>query len=128
MVDGRPTTILLIESDLLLRTVLADRLRGVGYKVIEVLKGEEAFVVLASAVPIDIVLAKRESFVVSAGLDPVTQVRTLHPHIDVIAVSGLSDLAVAICNLCNKLTLTDECAPDEFLAKLSSLMGRRRTL
>jgi DNA-binding response OmpR family regulator len=56
----RVETVLLVESEVLIRMVLSDYLRQCGYRVIEAVSGEEALIVLKSEIPVRIVLSDVE--------------------------------------------------------------------
>ena len=56
MPRSAPATILLVEDEVLVRLVVADRLRSEGMRVIEAKSGDEALWLLASADRIDLVV------------------------------------------------------------------------
>ena len=51
-----PATVLLVEDEVLIRLVVADRLRGAGMRVIEAKNGDEALSLLASTEHIDLIV------------------------------------------------------------------------
>jgi CheY-like chemotaxis protein len=94
--------ILVVEHDILVRTVVAAYLRECGYDVVESAKAEEAIAVLQSDVRIDIVFSEVS---LPGGLDGfglAQRVRREHPGIKVILTAGPERTASSAGDLCEQ--------------------------
>ena len=86
--EPRERTILVVEDEVLVRLALAETLRDRGYAVVEAANADEALSVLASSVPIDVVLTDVN---MPGSLDGVAlgrYVRMTWPELKLIVVSG----------------------------------------
>jgi DNA-binding response OmpR family regulator len=80
-------TILLVEDEVLVRALVADRLRAQGYTVVEAANADEAVAVLGS-VRVGLVLTDIEMPGTLDGVGLARLVRTNHPEVKVILGSG----------------------------------------
>lgn len=91
----RGGTILVVEDEVLVRLSLTETLRDEGYCVLEAANADEAFAVLASSTPLDVVLTDVH---MPGSLDGVAlgrHVRSTRPELKVIVVSGRAAPAAA---------------------------------
>lgn len=87
--DNVPATILVVEDDPILRFALAMELNHAGYRVREARNADEAETVLATGVPVDLVVTDIEMPGLRDGLALARSVRAFHPNVRVIVVSGI---------------------------------------
>lgn len=80
--------VLVVEDEILIRIVLADRLRDAGFEVVEALNGDEAVAILSAGAPIDLVLTDVRMPGATDGLDVLHFVQRTRPGIPVIVTSG----------------------------------------
>src|SRR5580692_10045431 len=93
-------SLLLVEPDVISRTVLADYLRGCGYIVHESITAVEALEALGSELPIDIVLAEIHEIGTMTGFELAHAIRKNHPSVDVILTSSVVNTAEKCHELC----------------------------
>ncbi len=122
-----PGTILVVEPDILVRMVIADYLRGCGYKVLEGVTADDVKAVLGSGKQIDIIFAEVQ---LSGGMDGfglAQWVRDNHSGIDVILTSGAAKAAEKAGDLCDDGPLAKPYHPQEVYRRIKILLERRRT-
>jgi DNA-binding response OmpR family regulator len=143
-----PSTVLVLEPDILVRMSIADYLRDCGYKVIEGVTADDVLAVLESGQKIDIISAeaqlngdqsRRRSRARSAsvpvsgwprnmdGFGLAQWVHEKHPDIDVILTSGVARAAKKAGDLCNEGPLGKPYHPQEVVRRINILLERRRT-
>ena len=94
-------TILLVEDEILVRTVIADYLRTCGYKVIEAVGADEAILVLTRPdIAVDIVFSDVEMPGSMDGFGLSHWVRANRPGLDVILAGTLTKTADMAAQLC----------------------------
>ena len=91
----QPTTVLVVEDEILVRLSLAETLRDEGFSVVEAANGDEAVAVLASSAPVDIVLTDVNMPGSLDGMALGRYVRSARPGLKVIVVSGRVGHALA---------------------------------
>ena len=79
--------ILVVEDELLIRMMLSDELRDVGYQVIEASDADEALVILGAVGP-DLIISDVRMPGSLDGLELLALVRNTHPTLPVIITSG----------------------------------------
>ena len=86
MLNGKPTTVLIIEDDPSLRDSLRRTLRKKGYTILQAAEGGEGMMLLGThvidVVLIDIFMPGKE------GIETIQAIRRTHPHVKIIAMSG----------------------------------------
>ncbi len=87
-VNDRPTTVLLVEDELLLRWPTAEYLRDAGYRVIEATTGHEAIAVLSSDARIDVVFSDINLTTDMNGHALAGWLAQNFPHLPVLLTSG----------------------------------------
>jgi CheY-like chemotaxis protein len=81
-------TVLVVEDDVISRYTLAEWLRFEGYEVLEAMSADEAVVIFASILSIDLVVTDIEMPGSMNGLDLAEQIKARFPALPVIVVSG----------------------------------------
>ena len=123
----KPSTILVVEPDILVRMAISDYLRDCGFKVFEGITANDVMTVLGSRQKIDVVFAEVQ---LSSGIDGFALaqwVREKHPDIDVILTSGIARAAEKAGDLCDEGPLEKPYHPQEVVRRVNVLLERRRT-
>ena len=126
-VDPAPSTILVVEPDVLVRMVIADYLRDCGYKVLEGVSADDVVTVLSSGKQIDVVFAEVQLTGSMNGFALAQWVREKHAAVDVILTSGVAQAAEKAGDLCDEGPLEKPYDPQEVHRRISRLLERRRT-
>ena len=121
------STILVVEPDILVRMIIADYLRGCGYKVIEAVNADDVATVLGTQQKIDLVFAEVQLGGSMDGFDLARWVREKYPGVDVILASGIAMAAEQAADLCDEGPLEKPYHPQEVVRRISILLERRRT-
>jgi CheY-like chemotaxis protein len=124
---GTPSTILVVEPDILVRMVIASYLRDCGYKVLEGVSAADALAVLGSGQQIDAVLSEVRLRGKVNGFGLARMVRERYPDTDVILTSGVTRAADKARNLCEEGPLEKPYEPQEVVRRINLLRERRRT-
>lgn len=96
-------TILIVEPKVLARIVLADFLRGCGYRVVEAASGEEAKIILVDAsMGIDVALIEVDLPGPFDGFTLARWIRNDKPSVRVQLVGTISKAASAAAELCEE--------------------------
>src|ERR1700730_10043202 len=122
-----PSTILVVEPDILVRMTIADYLRSCGYRVFEGVTADDVVTVLGTEHKIDIVLAE---VLLSGSMDGFALarwVREKHPGVDVILTSGIAKAAEQAADLCDEGPLEKPYHPQEVVRRINILRERPRT-
>ncbi|MFG1383634.1 response regulator transcription factor [Xanthobacter versatilis] len=120
-------TILVVETDILVRHVIADYLRGCGYRVLEAATGEEAGLILdVEAEGIDIVLADAAATGDREGFALARWLRETYPHIDVVLAGSPAMAAAQATDLCEDGPAVDKpYQPQQLADRIRWLVARR---
>jgi CheY-like chemotaxis protein len=97
-----PTTILVIEPDILVRMTIADYLRQCGYRVFEGATADDVVTVLGTEHKIDVIFAEVQLAGRMDGFALAQWVREKHPGVDVILASGIAKAAEQATDLCDE--------------------------
>jgi CheY-like chemotaxis protein len=98
--SGKTPAVLVIDDEIITRTVIADYLRDCGYRVFEAGSAEDAVVILNSELKVDIVFTDLELPGRSGGLELARWIRKHHPDMKVIVTSGAYSSAELAGELC----------------------------
>ena len=98
-VEGVPT-VLVVDDEVLVRTVIAEYLRDCGYRVLEAGSADDAVAILGSKLKVDIVFTDLELPGHSSGLELARWIRRRHPDVRVIVTSGVYSSAELAGELC----------------------------
>ena len=93
-------TVMVVEPDVLIRMAISDFLRECGYRVIEGVKAQDVWTVLASQLVLDVVFAEVQLSSEGTGFQLAKELRQTQPGIDVILTSGIADAAEKSAGLC----------------------------
>ena len=121
------SAILVVEPDILVRMIIADYLRGCGYKVIEAVTADDVATVLATQQKIDLVFAEVQLGGSMGGFGLARWVREKHPGVDVILASGIAKAAEQAAGLCDEGPVEKPYQPQEVVRRINILLERRRT-
>jgi len=122
-----PSTILVIEPDILVRMTIADYLRSCGYRVFEGATADDVVAVLGTQQKIDVVFTEVQLSGSMDGFGLAQWVREKHPGVDVILTSGIAKAAEQAADLCDEGPLEKPYRPQEVVRRINILLERRRT-
>jgi CheY-like chemotaxis protein len=103
--DALPSskTVLLVDSEIIVRTTLSEYLRSCGYRVVEAASGEEALTVLKDTeLPVDVTLSEVELRGDIDGFQLAAWIRHRRPQISVILAGTPKRAAKAAGDLCEE--------------------------
>jgi len=124
--SSTPSTILLVEPDILVRMAIASYLRDCGYKVLEAVTATDVKTVLGSGQKVDVVLSEARLGGRVDGFGLAQWVRAHHPHVDVILTCGAARAADKAGDLCEDGPLEKPYHPQEVVRRINLLRERRR--
>jgi CheY-like chemotaxis protein len=82
-----------VEPDVLSRTVIADYLRSCGCRVLESVSAEDVLAILAGGERVDIIFSEVRLAGERDGFSLAKYIRDKHPVIDVLLTSGIANAA-----------------------------------
>ena len=85
--QSAPSTLLVLEDDVVTRSMICDALRHAGYKVLEASSAKEAIAVLKT-IPVDLVFADVHIPGEGDGLSVARYARALEPEVKIVITSG----------------------------------------
>ena len=95
-------TVLIVESDVLVRHALAEYLRGCGFQVVETATALEARIVMQQGPEIHVMLADARLADEEGGFALAQWTRRYRPKVAVVLTSSLANKSEAIASLCGK--------------------------
>jgi DNA-binding response OmpR family regulator len=122
-----PSTVIVVEPEILARMVIADYLRGCGYKVIETGSADDVFAVLRSDIKIDVLLCEVSGIGATDGFSLAKEIRKIYPTIDVVLTSGITNAAEKSHNLCEDSMMKKPYHPEDIVRQINILRERRRS-
>src|SRR5262249_24863211 len=122
-----PSTVLVVEPDILVRMVIADYLRNCGYRVFEGATAEDVVTVLGTEQKIDVIFAEIQLSGSMDGFGLAQWVREKHPGVEVILTSGIARTSEQAADLCDEGPLDKPYHPQEVVRRINILLERRRT-
>jgi CheY-like chemotaxis protein len=122
-----PSTVIVVEPDILARMVIADYLRGCAYRVIEASLAEEALTVLRADIKVDVVLSEVKGIGALDGFRLAKHIRETYPAIDVVLTSGINTAAEKSHQLCEENVVNKPYQPQDILGRINILRERRRS-
>lgn len=100
--EPRPSSILIVDGDILSRHAIADYLRHCGYSVVEAHKAEEAYVALLEpTLSIDVILCEVTTTGSKSCFELASWVRANRPELEVRLAGGLDVAAQEAADLCD---------------------------
>jgi CheY-like chemotaxis protein len=102
--NSGPTTILLVESDVIVRFAIAEYLRACGARVIEAPSAQDAKAVLVTvaSIEIDVLMADAQLADGDNGFALAQWVRRHRPSVEVILTSSITNKADAASDFCKR--------------------------
>lgn len=99
---AKEATILLVETDVVVRFALAEFLRHCDHKVIEVSDGDEAKAVLLAGLDVNVLISDAQLAAAPNGFALAQWVRRYRPHIEVILTSTIDNKALMVTEFCGR--------------------------
>ncbi|WP_379064242.1 response regulator [Mesorhizobium sp. UC22_110] len=97
-----PQTVLVVDSEVLVRHAIADYLRSCGYTVVEAATSDEALIVFKDMqIMVDAMLCDIEVDGSMNGFELARAARTIHPGIEIALAGSVLSSAKAAANLCD---------------------------
>jgi CheY-like chemotaxis protein len=96
-----PSTILVVEDEVLIRLSVCDFLRECGYRVLEAGTGEEAQAIFGSGEPIEVLFSDIDLGSGINGFMLATWVRANYPTVRIVLASGITRMAQETGHLCD---------------------------
>ena len=96
-----PSTILVVEDEVLIRLSVCDFLRECGYRVLEAGTGEEAQAIFGSGEPIEVLFSDIDLGRGLNGFMLATWVRANYPTVRIVLASGITRMAQETGHLCD---------------------------
>jgi CheY-like chemotaxis protein len=96
-----PSTIVVVEDEVLVRMAVCDFLRGRGYRVLEASTGEEAQSIFRAGEPIEILFADVELGGGITGFTLAAWIRQNYPTVKILLTSGVTEMAEEAKPLCD---------------------------
>jgi DNA-binding NtrC family response regulator len=122
-----PVTVMVVDPDVLVRMTISDFLRDCGYRVIEGVKAEDVWTVIASKIALDVVFAEVQLSAERTGFELAKELRQTQPGIDVILTSGIADAAEKSSDLCEQGPIKKPYHPQQVVDRIHLLLERRRS-
>lgn len=120
-------TVMIVEPEVVVRTVVAEYLRECGYKVIEGTGAEDVWKILDDNILIDIVLADVQLAGGVDGFSLARRIRDRYPATDILLTSGAAKVAGKAGELCEDGPLEKPYHPQDVLRRIHLMRERRRT-
>ena len=122
--DGQ--VVLVVEDEILIRMVIADYLRGCGYRVIEAASADEAMIILQhQEFAVDVVFSDIEMPGSMDGFQLSTWLRVHRPGVDVILAGSVARAADAAGELCDSGPVSKPYEPGTAADRIRQLMALR---
>jgi DNA-binding response OmpR family regulator len=120
-------TIMVMETDVLVRMVIADYLRECGYKVVEGANGDDVLTLIGSGIGVNMVISGAQQSGGTESFSLAHRIRISHPDVHVILTSSLERAAQKAAEMCNKGSLTRAYNSQELVKRIQLLRERNRT-
>ena len=99
--DPIPSSILIVDADIVSRHVIADYLRHCGYGVVEAANTDEALIALGEhTLSVDVILCDVSALGSQTGFELASWVRSNRPELEVKLAGGVEMAAQAAAELC----------------------------
>jgi DNA-binding response OmpR family regulator len=124
--SAAPSTIVIVEPDILVRMVIASYLRDCGYRVLEGITAADVMTVLRSGQKIDVVFSEVRLRGKTDGFGLARWVRAHYSDVDVILTTSAARAADQAGCLCEDGPLEKPYHPREIVRRINLLKERRR--
>jgi DNA-binding response OmpR family regulator len=121
-----PSVVMVLEPDVLVRSSVSDFLRECGYRVIEGVSADDAWIVIQSGQQLDVVFSEVRLVGTVNGFSLASSLRQTHPEIDVTLTSGIDDAAEKSSELCEQGPVRKPYHPQNVATRIRVLLERRR--
>jgi len=124
-----PQTVVVVDSEVLIRHAIADYLRSCGYTVVEAATSDEALIVFKNRqIIIDAMLCDIEVAGSMNGFELARAARTIHPGIEIALAGSVLSSAKAAANLCDSGPhLGRPYDPQGVAEYIKQMLAKRRT-
>jgi CheY-like chemotaxis protein len=118
-----PSTVLVVEDEVLVRLAVADYLRHRGYRVLEAKTGEEAQAVLRAGEPVEVLFSDVDLGSGMSGVDLAAWTREHFRDIRILLTSGVMRLTESTHRLADRPLLNKPYAYEELARLIQGLLG-----
>jgi DNA-binding response OmpR family regulator len=118
--------VMVLESDVIVRTEIAEFLRECGYKVIEGITANDLWIIIDAKVELDVVFSEVNLPGETDGFAVARRIRQTYPEIDIILTSSVEGAAEKIKDLCDEGPLKKPYRAQDVAARIHLLLERRR--
>jgi DNA-binding response OmpR family regulator len=119
--------IMVLESDVIVRTEIAGFLRECGYKVIEGITANDLWSIVDAKVKLDVVFSEVNLTGETDGFTIARRIRQTYPDIDIILTSSVESAAEKVKDLCDEGPLKKPYRAEDVAARIHLLLERRRS-
>jgi CheY-like chemotaxis protein len=119
--------IMVLESDVIVRTEIAEFLRECGYKVIEGITANDLWIIIDAKVKLDVVFSEVNLSGETDGFTVARRIRQTNPEIDIILTSSVERAAEKSKDLCEEGPLKKPYRTQDVAARIHLLLERRRS-
>ena len=123
--DVAAETVIVAESDILARMVLAQYLRECGYEVVEAATSEDVLAALRSGRSIEVVLLDAQISGGLAGFTLARQIRESFPGTEIVLTFGIAKAAEKAGEICDEGPLERPYHPQEIVKRVKRLRQSR---
>src|SRR5262245_42240606 len=124
--DADAPIIMLVDADILARMLIAEYLRGCGYKVIEGVNADDVLIVLRAGNKVRIIFVGLRTGGAIDGFGLAKQVRESYPDVDVVLTSGVENAANKASDLCDRGPAQKPYHSQELFRRINLLRESRR--
>jgi DNA-binding NtrC family response regulator len=124
---SQPSTILVIEDEILIRLAVCDYLRHCGFRVVEGSTAEEAQRVFRAGEPVEILFSDIELGTGMDGFALAAWARQNYPAVRILLTSGVAQMAEHTAELCDGPFLQKPYSHGTLLDHIKRLLGLFRT-
>jgi CheY-like chemotaxis protein len=121
-----PSTILVVEPDILVRMVIASYLRECGYKILEGVSAADVIATMDGGHKVDTVFSEVRLNGELGGFELACWIREHHPGVDVILTTSVNRTADQAGSLCEEGPLEKPYHPQEIVRRINLLKEGRR--
>ena len=125
--DNAAETVLVAESDIFARMVLAQFLRECGYDVLEAGTSEDVLALFRSGRRIDVILLDAQISGGLAGFTLTRQIRENFPGTEIVLTFGVVKAAEKAADICDEGPLERPYHPQEIVRRIKRLREKRAT-
>lgn len=121
--EPAPSTLLVIEDEVLPRMAITDFLRDCGYRVLEAANGEEAQAILRSGELVELMFSDINLGAGINGIELAEWTRKNYPGVHILLTSGKSDMADMADALCDRPLVTKPYSYPALVDEISQVLG-----